>query len=227
MFKMKIKPNHFISQRGTKEITRANGMKYTIRNNRQRFFFPDEWEAFYDKLKPRQKITFNFLINTGARIMEIQNVKKADVDFGRGNIVLRVTKKIVNRPKVQKHGVSNIRVLTISTEFCRYLKKVAEEYNLKDDDYFPLLSTPASNIAMKKALQEAGIKDYDMFSVHNCRKTLETWLLALGVDSFKIVKHFGHSINVALKHYLSSDIFNYEDKTKMRGIIGDLFIKQG
>jgi hypothetical protein len=30
---------------------------------------------------------------------------------------------------------------------------------------------------------------------------------------------------VALKHYLSADVFNYEDRQKMREIIGDLFQK--
>ena len=65
---------------------------------------------------------------------------------------------------------------------------------------------------MKKTLKEVGIRDYDMFSVHNCRKTLETWLIALDVDSFKLVKHFGHSLQVALKHYVSPDLFNFEDR---------------
>ncbi|MGC9309861.1 MAG: site-specific integrase [Candidatus Nanoarchaeia archaeon] len=181
--------------------------------------------AFYDKLKKKQKITFEFLINTGARIMEVQNIKVADCDLGRGNIVLRVTKRIVNRPGKQKEGIRRIRVLTVSTQFTKYLKKIIAEYNLKPGDKFPILSTPAANIAMKKALKEAGIEDYDMFSLHNCRKTLETWLIALGIDSFKIVKHFGHSMNIAIKHYVSPDLFQWEDKQMMRQIVGDLFQK--
>ncbi|MHA1225352.1 MAG: tyrosine-type recombinase/integrase [Candidatus Hodarchaeales archaeon] len=219
----KFKKNHFIALLGTKEIVRKNGVKYTIRNNRQRFFFPDEWQAFYDALKPKQKITFNFLINTGARIMEVQNIKVADVDFDRGNIVLRVTKRVVNRPKIQKKGIRTIRVLTISDKFTKYLRKIIRQYDLQEDDYFPILSTPAANIAMKKALRKIGIQDWQMFSLHNVRKTLETWLLALGVDNFKLVKHFGHSLNVALKHYVSPDLFSYEDKKMMRDIIGNLY----
>jgi integrase len=166
------------------------------------------------------------MINTGARINEIRNIKVSDIDFDRGNIVLRVTKRIVNRPGIQKEGVRTIRILTISSEFSKYLKKIVGDYELKADDCFPILSTPAGNIAMKKALKEVGIQDYEMFSLHNCRKTLETWLLALNVDSVKLVKHFGHSMNVALKHYLSADVFNYEDRQKMREIIGDLFQKE-
>jgi integrase len=222
---MKIKDNHFINQRQTKNIVRNNGRNYTIRSNRDRFFYPDEWMVFYDNLKDKQKITFRLLINTGARINEIRNIKVSDVDFDRGNIVLRVTKRIINKVGIQKEGTRKIRIISVSSELIKYLRGIVKDYNLKPDDYFPILSTPAANICMKKTLKEIGIKDYDMFSVHNCRKTLETWLIALEVDSFKVVKHFGHSLQVAIKHYVSPDIFNFEDKKNMRIIIGDLFNK--
>lgn len=221
----KIKPNHFLSMRSTTEIQRVNNRKYTIRNNRQRFFFPDEWMAFYDKLKPKQKITFETLLNTGARINEIRNIKIADIDFDRCNIVLRITKRITKRPGKDKVGERKIRIITISTKFKKYLKGIKNKKGLQYDDFIPILSTPAANIGMKKALQKAGIQDWDMFSVHNVRKTLETWLLALDVDSFKIIKHFGHSFAVAAKHYVSPDIFSFEDKQIMREIIGDIYTK--
>jgi integrase len=179
--------------------------------------------AFYDKLKKKQKITFEFLINTGARIMEVQNIKVSDVDLDRGNIVLRVTKRIVNRPGKDKKGERKIRIITISSKFKKYINKIIKQYKLSDDDYFPILSTPAANIGMKKALIKAGIKDYDMFSLHNVRKTLETWLLALNVDTLKIIKHLGHSLAIAFKHYLAPDIFSFDDKSMMREIIGDLY----
>lgn len=222
---MKIKQNHFGALRGTKQIERRNGRKYTIRDTRGRIFFPDEWMAFYDLLNKRQQVTFNTLINTGARIMEAQNIKISDIDFGRNNIILRVTKRVIKRRKKGAPSVRNMRVLPVSTQFIKYLRKTIRIFNLKEDDYLPILSTPAANIAMKKALFKAQIKDYDMFSLHNVRKTLETWLLALEVDSLKVIKHFGHSTMIALKHYLGSDIFSYEDKSEMRKIIGDLYAK--
>lgn len=221
---MKIKTNHFASLRQTSHFLRKNGKSYTLRANRGRFFFPDEWMAFEDKLKPRQKIAFKFLLNTGARINEIRNVRVNDVDFERSVIVLRVTKRVVNRPR-QKQGTSNVRVISISSQFTKFLRGVIKDYNLRSDDYFPILSTPAANIAMKKTLQKAGIGDWDMFSVHNVRKTLETWLLALEIDSFKIIKHFGHTSAIALKHYVGSDIFSNADRMQMRMIIGDLYQK--
>jgi len=65
-----------------------------------------------------------------------------------------------------------------------------------------------------------------MFSIHNVRKTLETWLISLDIDSLKIIKHFGHTMNVAAKFYVSSDTFNYEDKQIIRQVIGDLYQQQ-
>ena len=221
----KPKTNHFQSVEDFRVDKRSNGRAYTVRSNRDRFFFPDEWFAFYDQLKGRQKITFEFLINTGARIKEIQMIQVKDVDFQRNNIVLRFTKAVVSRPGKDKTGTRKIRVLTISSQFAKYLKKVIRQYKLKPEDKFPVLSTPAGNIAMKKALEKAGIKDWKMFSLHNCRKTLETWLLALGIETFKILKHFGHSFAVASKHYVAPDIFSWEDKNDMRKIVGDLFEK--
>ena len=76
---------------------------------------------------------------------------------------------------------------------------------------------------MKKALQSAGIEDYYMFSIHNIRKTLETWLMALGIDGLSITAHIGHSLQTAASHYVSPDVFSWEEKTMMREIIGDLY----
>jgi len=89
---MKIKPNHFTSLAGKSTIKLKNGVNYTIRNNRHRYFFPDEWVAFYDKLQnKRQRITFHFLINTGARINEVRNIKVSDIDMIRQSILLRIS----------------------------------------------------------------------------------------------------------------------------------------
>lgn len=214
---MKIKPNHFTSLIGSKEVIKKDGMKYTVRNNRHRYFFPDEWVTFYDSLKPRQKITFNFLLNTGARINEIRNITVQDIDFERNSIMIKWTKAR------NADGTRKMRVLSVSSQFVKWLRAIVKELNLNPEDKFPILSTPAADICIKKNLKLIGLQDYMMFSAHNVRKTLETWLIALGIDSLKITKHFGHSLNVAAKFYVSPDTFNYEDKKMMRDIIGDLY----
>jgi integrase len=169
-----------------------------------------------------QQITFKTLLHTGARIMEIQNIKVNDVDLERGNIVLRVTKRIVNRPGIDKHGIRNIRIVTLSSEFTKFIKKVIRDYELKGEDKLPILTTQGANQIMKKKLKLIGLPDWQMLSLHNIRKTSENWLLALGIDWNKILKQFGHSSNISLKHYLSSDIFSFEEKREIHSILGDI-----
>lgn len=202
-----------------KTIQLKNGKNYSVRMNRDRFFFPDEWGKFFDKLKSRQQFTFKFLINTGARINEARNVKVNDIDIERKRIVLRVTK--VKAKKGEKHP--RPRMIPISTQFAKFLKGHIRNKNLTGEDYLGILSTPAANIGMKKGLERAGIKDWYMFSVHNVRKSLETWLMSLGVDGLKITAHIGHSMAVAAGSYISADVFSWEEKSKIRLIIGDLY----
>jgi integrase len=217
---MKFKTNHFTNFISSKEITRANGIKYTIRQNRFRYFFPDEWQCFYDALSSRQKVTFHFLINTGARINEVRNIKVQDIDFDRNSIIIRWTKAR------NEDGSRKMRVLSVSTQFIKWIRSIIKEFDLKSEDNFPILSTSAANICMKKKLKQINIQDAIMFSVHNVRKTLETWLISLDIDSLKISKHFGHSVNVASKFYVSPDTFNFEDKKMIRNIIGELYYNQ-
>jgi len=200
-----------------KSLTLSDGRKYTVRNNRDRFFYPSEWMKFFDVLKSKQKITFDCLISTGARINEIRNVSVGDIDFVNKRLILRVTKVKA------KAGEKNPRPRTIplSTQFVRRLRGyVAGKSN---DELIGILSTPAANIGMKKGLQKAGIVDWQMFSVHNVRKTMETWLLALDVGEGKLSKHMGHNIATMIQHYVSPDVFSWQEKSKMREILGDLY----
>jgi len=206
----KINPN-------IKSLTLSDGRSYTVRNNRDRFFYPTEWMKFFDVLKSRQKITFDCLISTGARINEIRNVFVGDVDFVNKRLILRVTKVKA------KAGEKNPRPRTIplSTQFIRRLKGYVS--GKSNDEKIGILSTPAANIGMKLGLQRAGISDWEMFSVHNVRKTMETWLLALDVGEGKLSKHMGHNIATMIQHYVSPDVFSWEEKKKMREILGDMY----
>jgi integrase len=202
-----------------KSLMRSSGRSYSVRSNRDRFFFPDEWMKFIDNSKSRQKFTFEFLINTGSRINEARNVKVSDIDLDRKRIVLRITK--IKAKKKEK--APRPRIIPISSQFAKSLKKYIKDKKLSNEDYLGILSTPAANIGMKKSLQNAKIKDWQMFSIHNIRKTLEVWLMALSVDGLTITAHVGHSMQTAAGHYVSPDVFSWEEKTKMREIIGDLY----
>lgn len=204
-----------------KSLIRKNGRTYTVRQNRDRYFFPDEWMKFYDNLHYYQKHTFNVGINTGGRINELRNIKVNDIDLERKRIILRVTK--IKAKKKEK--APRPRIIPISKQFAKYLKRYIKDNNLGTESYIKILSTPAANIAMKNTLQKAKINDWYMFSFHNIRKTLETWLMALGIDGLAIIAHMGHDIKTAAGHYVSPDIFSFEEKNKMRLIIGDLYAK--
>lgn len=214
---MKFKPNYFNTEEARLLETTRGGKPYIYREDKMRFFFPDEWMAFFEVLKERGRITFRFLINTGMRINEARGVAVADVDFDRNSIIIRNTKSR------NKDGTRKIRVISISNQFAKHLKSLVKEYGLKPEDKFPILTTPAANVAMNIALNKIKIKDKENFSVHSVRKTTECWMLSLEIDSLKVAKHIGHTIAIAQKYYVSPDTFSYEDKKMMREIIGDLY----
>jgi integrase len=198
--------------------TRKDGKPLTIRHNRDRFLYPAEWDALYKVLNPRQKFVFEFLLHTGARINEARNVKVEDIDLKRRRLILRITK--IKAKKGQTHPKP--RTISFSTQMAKRLKKHIKGLKLKGDDYLGILSTPGANIALKKGLQKAGVKDYYMVSVHNLRKTQGNWLKAMGIDAGEICSRLGHDYNTFLSNYASSDIFTYEEKQHIRHILGDL-----
>lgn len=203
-----------------KKVQMSNGLMYSVRSNRDRFFYPNEYMKFFDALTyQRQKITFDILLNTGARINEARHIKLGDIDFERNTIILRVTK--VKARKGEKNP--RPRTISISTQFVRRLKKYAEDKALNNDSYLGLLSTNAANICLKKTLSEIGIKDYYMFSVHNIRKTHGNWLKAIGIEGAEICLRLGHDYNTYLKDYGSPDIFSYKDLQDIKMILGDLY----
>lgn len=198
-------------------INKGKETQYSVRDNRDRFFYPNEWTKFFDSLLPSQQFTFEFLINTGGRINECRHVKKEDIELAPyPRLQFKVT-KIKARKKEKK---PKPRPMLISTTFAKKIKK--EIKDLADSDCIPILSTPGANIAMKKALKLAGIRDWHMFSVHNIRKTIATWLLALGADGFKVAQYLGHDANTLRTSYASPDVFSFEEKSVMKLIIGDL-----
>jgi len=199
------------------KITRSNGRSYSVRTNRDRFFYPKEWDQFYSALKDKQRFTFFFLAQTGSRINEARHVKKEDIDIQNKRLILRVTK--IKAKKKEKNP--RPRTIPFSNRLLTRLR--AETKELNGDQCIKILSTPGANTAMKKALEKAGIQDWYMFSVHNIRKTFETWLMAIGVDGLKITAHLGHSMQVAASNYVSADVFSFEEKLKIRDFLGDLY----
>jgi len=117
----------------------SNGRNYSVRDNRKRYFFPNEWKDFWDTLTTiKQMITADMLINTGARINEARNVRVRDIDFDKKTLILRVTKIKAKKGETK----SKPRKIKLSTDFNERLRKYCEG---KDkDDYVGMLSVVAT-----------------------------------------------------------------------------------
>lgn len=225
------------NQDSVKSITRSDGKIWTKKNNKDRFFYPEEWYSFYEHLADRQKernkdkhapmtrqqFTMMFLLHTGARINEARHVRVEDIDLGNKRLIFKVTK--TKAKKGEKQGKP--RIIPISNVLVGVIKRWITWKDLKPQEPIGILSTPACNLAIKKAAREAGIKDYKNFSAHNFRKTLEVWLMALGVGDLKLTAHIGHDIRTAASSYVSPDIFTLNEMQGIREILGDLYDRNG
>jgi integrase len=178
--------------------------------NKKRFFYPDEFEKLCDKLKLRQRFMAICLINTGARINEVRGITLGDLDSNRKSIILRQTK--IRSKRGEK--TPEPRIIAVSDKFFRYLKE-----NLP---HIKFLTTNAFNLGIKYACKEVSIYNPEQFSAHKFRKTFGTWMLALGVDGFKLAQHLGHTPTELAKDYATNDVFSYQDKQIMRSILGNL-----
>jgi len=204
---------------GLKQGIRKDGRKYSVRDDRSRFFYPNEWEIFINKVKSEKRIVFETLIQTGARIEESLNIKPRDFDWERNNLTLRVTK--IKARKGEKVGKA--RTLPVSSQFIRKVKAHIKENNIKDDSFLFPVTKQAVYQMMRRNLKSAGIKDAWNFGLHNIRKTQGNWLKALEIPADEICLRLGHDFNTYLKHYGSPNIFDRRDKLLMVKILGDVY----
>lgn len=199
-------------------ITKANGKKYTIRNDRNRFFYPDEWKKFINVAKPSKKYLFIALLQSGARIAEILEIKPLDFDFERYTLTLRVTK--IKSKKNEKVGKK--RTFKVSKEFILATKKYIRDNKIKPEEkMFNVHKNTVYQLFMRY-LEKAEL-DPKEFGLHNIRKTCGNWLKALGVPPDEICLRLGHDYNTYLKHYGSANIFDLSDKRLMIKILGDIY----
>lgn len=185
-------------------------MSNKIQENKKRFFYPDEFEKMLDHCNENQRYTAMVMINTGARINECRGIKFSNLDANRKSIVLENTKVRARRGEKRPE----IRIIAVSDRFFRYLTTNMQNHRV--------LSTNAFNEGLKDACRKANIPKPDQFSSHKFRKTFGTWMLALGVDGFKLAQHLGHTPNELARDYATNDIFNAKDKQIMRKILGNL-----
>ena len=214
--RLKLKESNF---EGLKTGIRSNGKVYSVRDDRKRFFFPDEWIKFYDSLKDNNKPIFDALINTGGRIDELLHVKAGDFSDTRNALILKVTK--VKAKKKERLG--KWRTIAISSQFSRRMKKLIEKNKISSDQVIFNQTKQAVWKLMRTKLKKAEIKDWYNFSLHNIRKSHGNWLKALGIRADEICSRLGHDMDTYLEHYGSPNIFNRKDKILMIKILGDVY----
>ncbi len=212
--RLTLKPVH----EGLKIGVKSDGTKYSVRDDRSRFFFPNEWVDFIDQIKPEKKILFETLIQTGARIEESLNLKPRDFDWTRNNLTLRVTKIKARKGE----SVGKARTLPVSSQFTRKVRGYIHKNKIKDNDFlFPV--TKQSVWQMMRRKLKGVVKDDWNFGLHNIRKTHGNWLKALDISAEEICTRLGHDFNTYLKHYGSPNIFDRKDKMLMIKILGDVY----
>jgi len=112
-------------------MERASGKwkKYYIKENPRRIFFPEEWLKFINNTPEKYKFYFNFLMQTGMRYKEAENVKVEDIDFDRCVIFVRFAKTRTTKPrKFIKCECNNLIPYSKNTAFCpRCGRKIEKE----------------------------------------------------------------------------------------------------
>ena len=206
-------------QEGIKIGRKNNGINYSVRDDRGRFFYPEEWIKFMGAINSKRRLLFQTLIETGARIEEALNIKPRDFDWTRNNLTLRVTK--IKARKDERVGKA--RTLPVSTQYIRQVKAFIVANKITDDMILFSITKQGAWQMLRTGLKKIEIKDYWNFGLHNIRKTHGNWLNALDIPAREICLRLGHDYNTYLKHYGSPNIFDRKDKTLMIKILGDVY----
>ena len=226
---------------GVRIGTKKNGVHYSVRDDRRRYFFPDEWELFINSVTNKEhKFFFLTLLHTGARIMEALNLKYEDIDVDRGTITFKVVKQRKAKKNFQAIGKSRgffvaenyikeyksfIRGKTINPKDYIFLKNLPDNYESLDNQekkkYYKSTFQSYSNI-LKRKLKKIGIKDWYNFSPHNIRKTYGMWMRTFNKEMMELCYRMGHDMDTFMAHYGSSLIFSDDERRKIQKIFGDV-----
>lgn len=205
---------------------KSDGKIYTVRADRLRYFFPNEWLKFLGCIKESRVILFETLLQTGARIEEALNLKPDDFTWDNNSVKLRVTKSKAKKGESKVLG-GRQRSFNVSSQYCRKLRKYIREDKIKDDDYLFKITKQAVSQMLKRGVEKSGLKPWE-FSLHNIRKTSGMWLKTVqrrgeDLDVSEICMRQGHDYETFLKHYGSPSIFTDRDRDMIVEILGDMY----
>jgi integrase len=228
---------------GLLEGIKKDGKKYSVRTDRRRYFFPDEWQEFIGQFKNKKhRFFFITAIHTGGRIMEVLNLQYKDIDIERGTIIFKTVKQRKARSDYNSMGKS--RSFFVASNFIREYKSFIRGRKINPDDYIFLNNfelpenyqnlpnkekkkyyskkTIAYLLLMKRNLKKTKIKDWYNFSPHNIRKTYGNWMRTFNIEMGELCYRMGHDMDTFMKHYGSSLIFTNDERRKIQKIMGDV-----
>lgn len=223
--------------------TRSNGSKYTVRNDRRRYFFPDEWEEFISKVNNKEHRFFLItLLFTGGRIMEVLNLRYEDIDPERGTVTFKIVKQ--RKAKKDFYSVGKSRGFFVPSNYIKEYKSfirgrpmnkkgyiflcdslIPDNYDTLPNEerkkFYSSKVVSYSNL-IKRKMQKTNIHDWYNFSPHNFRKTFGMWMRNFINDSGELCYRMGHDIDTYVAHYGSSLIFTDNEKRKISKIFGEV-----
>lgn len=121
-------------------MVNQKGSEYRKKEDLRRFFYPQEWNKFYNALPENSKFYFSFLMQTGARYKELKHVELRDIDFERNAIKIRYAKNRIGGIKKVKITCDNCKEKTYLSKKLIYCpncgskldeEKLKETYNKK------------------------------------------------------------------------------------------------
>lgn len=132
----------------------------------------------------KHRVLLSFIYSAGLRLLEVRNLKLADIDFDRMMIHIRQTK------------YNKDRYVPLSHLIAKGLKKYIEAYNPKvylfnGKTIGSQLSAKGVQWSMREAVKRA--KLHKKASVHTLRHSYATHLLEFGMDIDTLRKLLGHA----------------------------------
>jgi len=222
---------------------KQDGSRYSVRTDRRRYFFPNEWQSFISTVKNKKhKIFFLTCLHTGGRIMEVLNLRYRDIDMDRGTVTFSLVKQ--RKAKKNFYATGKTRAFFLASNFISEFKSFIrgakinpEDYIFLDNDKLPKNYSKLENSdrkkyysskvvsysnMLKRKLKKTEIKDWYNFSPHNIRKTYGMWMRTFHKEMAEICYRLGHDIDTYIAHYGSSLIFSDSDRIKIQKIFGEV-----
>jgi integrase len=165
---------------------------------------------------PDHVFVFKFLFGTGLRIEEARRLRIRNINMDRRELT-------VIKGKGGKYGSRKGRKVRFSSMLRMEIRQRIKLLKLGLDDTLQVPTRQRLNLLIKYYGIKAGLDNVHDLRTHTCRKTHENYLIAIGVDNMIVSVHMGHSPDVAYYYYVQKAVYSDEEKSKIRGIMGDIY----